>query len=470
MLRCGRGLVAAAVRLYAAGAMMKIMVVGQGGRESSLAAKLAEDSVVYAALAHENPGIVAAVEKTGGRYRLADINDGNILADFALEHGVDYVFVNCDGPLAAGVVDTLLARAVKAVGPTRAGARIEWDKIYSMAVMARLFPRFTPFFRVISRPDEVPQALREFADRGLAIVVKPQGLTGGKGVKVMGKHLQTHADVERYACELLAAHSGEQVLLTEKLEGLEFTLMGITDGQHTVYAPASYDYPYRYEHDRGPGTGGMGCFTDCRAHLPFMTAEQYSACTHIMDAVIRDLREQGVHFNGVLNGGFFLTAQGLRFMEFNGRFGDPEAINVLAVLQSSFADIIKALHAQTLAPDQVVFARQASVVKYLVAPAYPESGDPVSFELPLAQLAAAGLSVAFSAAVANADSAGYRTVSSSRVVAITCVAPSVAAAAEKINRCIEQHFQGGLDYRADIGSKAELERLQQAAGELRAAR
>ncbi|XP_060078909.1 phosphoribosylamine--glycine ligase-like [Ylistrum balloti] len=439
---------------------MKFMIVGQGGRESSFAKKLAEDSVVYAAFGHKNPTIVDIVDETGGRYITVDIKDGHKLADFAQEEAIDYVFVNCDDPLAAGIVDILLDRGIKAIGPTKAGARIEWDKIFSIQLIDRLLPQYTPVFKVISTQSDIDEAIQEFAESKLEIVVKPQGLTGGKGVKVMGKHLHSQEDVKAYIIELLEKKPGEQVLLVEKLEGLEFTIMGITDGEHTVFSPASYDYPYRYEQDKGAGTGGMGCFTDITPHLPFMTEKQYEECTHIMSEVLKDLKAQGLHFNGVLNGGFFVTEQGIKFMEFNGRFGDPEGINILSILDSNFSKILEAIYHQNLSENDVVFKQQASVVKYLVSPSYPEKGDPIRFELPIEQFESEGLSVVFSSAIRN-ENGDYQTVSSSRVVGISGVGDSVPEASDRINTCIDRYFSGGLEYRRDIGSAEEIERLKQ---------
>ncbi len=442
---------------------LKVLIVGNGGREAACARSLARDSAVYAVMGHRNPTIAACVAQSGGEYCIADGSSGAAVADFAAAQGVDYVFVNSDEPLAKGVVDVLLERGIKALGPTRAGARIEWDKIYAMEMMAQLFPECTPFYRVAVAREEVPDALEEFRRRGMEVVVKPQGLSGGKGVKVMGEHLATYDAAGEYAVGLLAG--GEKVLLVEKVRGIEFTIMGLTDGAHTVFAPASYDYPYRYAGDRGAGTGGMGCFTAPGGPLPFMEAGQYRECMNIMSAVLRRLGEEA-HFNGVLNGGFFLSAEGVKFMEFNARFGDPEGINILALLESSFSRVLQAMYDKSLDAMPLRFAPQASVVKYLVAPEYPGKGSPVSFTLPVERLREEGLEVYFSAAEAGAAAHHYRTVSSSRVVALASLEDDIPRAAEKINRCLEEHCQGVLEYRADIATAAELARLEQRAAAL----
>ena len=168
----------------------------------------------------------------------------------------------------------------------------------------------------------------EFESRGLGIAVKPQGLTGGKGVKVMPEHLSTYQDCVDYASSLLLKkkNHNEKVLLVEKLQGIEFTIMGITDGENLVVSPASYDYPFRYEDDKGAGTGGMGCFTNSEKKLPFTSDKDLDDCKSIMKKIIDEMKSRSLFFNGILNGGFFKTKNGIKFMEFNGRFGDPETL------------------------------------------------------------------------------------------------------------------------------------------------
>ena len=437
--------------------MFHIIIVGGGGREAAFARKLAADSKVSALLTHRNPTIIECVENSGGAWQVNHIHNASIIADFAHRQKADLVFVNADNPLELGVINILRAKKIRTVGPDQEGTRIEWDKIFAMQLMADLWPQYTPFFRVIRNPDDGAQAIRDFRNAGKDIVVKPQGLTGGKGVKVMGKHLHSTAEAATYTLKLL--NSSGPVLWVEKLDGLEFTIMGLTDGKNTVCAPATYDYPYRYEGDTGPGTGGMGCFSAADG-LPFLPPAQRDECANIIAAVVARLREQNRHFNGVLNGGFFLTAEGIKFMEFNARFGDPEALNVLAVLRSSFAEVLQHMAAQTLA--EVDFSPRCSVVKYLVSPSYPHQGEALNFCLAEEELSARGLSV-FYAAAERADNGGCRTVSSSRVAAITCTDTDIPTAAKRINDGLAACSDGVLEYRADIGTAAELARLNKQA-------
>ena len=436
---------------------MKFLLVGGGGREAAFAMRLAEDSTVYAVMGHENPTIIQYVKDTGGAYMVGDHDDPDTVVKFAIQHEIDYTFVNADQPLCNGVVDRLLDSGIKAVGGTRAATRVEWDKIYGIQMMNQVAPEFTPSHTILHDPAELEDAMGWFRKKNLQVVVKPQGLTGGKGVKVMPEHLPTYDDCMRYASELLGR--GEGVLLVERLEGIEFTIMGLTDGVNLVLAPASYDYPYRYEGDRGPGTGGMGCFTSSEATLPFMDKSDLDDCRRIMQCIIDEIRQRGLQFSGVLNGGFFKTVHGIRFMEFNARFGDPEVLNTLLTLEGSFSEIIIRMWEKRLSKESVSFIKKASVVKYLVAGEYPEkSPAATNFTIHEEAIKDLGVQVYFASCV-GMGGCRYSTLQKSRVVAFGAIADEIPAAARIVDMAIDRHVSGPLEFRRDIGSKENLKGL-----------
>ena len=440
----------------------KFLIVGSGGRESAFALKLKEESgiSIYAVIDHENPTIVDCVKSSGGKHIVENTTNARAISKFAKEHKIDYAFVNADAPLACGVVDELQKNGIKAVGGTKAATRIEWDKVYSMQLMASICPEFTPFHRIISSQEELGDAINEFKKKRLLIVVKPQGLTGGKGVKVMPKHLKTYQDSANYASLLLNSNKGEKVLLVEKLNGIEFTIMGFTDGEHLVLSPASYDYPYRKEGDKGPGTGGMGCFTSTQKKLPFMTHKDFSDCRTIMRRVIQSMKAENWAFKGVLNGGFFKTRKGIQFMEFNSRFGDPEALNILAILKTPFSNIIKDLWHQRLSGERIKFIRKASVIKYLVAKEYPEaSSKETVFKINTDSINNLGIKIYYASCVRKGSENTYVTLKKSRVLALAKVASSIEDASASINQAIDKYVDGPLDYRKDIGSYNNLREL-----------
>ncbi len=442
----------------------KFLVIGSGGRESAFAMRLMQDTHVYAVMAHKNPLIIDCVMQSGGKYLVGDVDDPKTILKFVKENDIDYTFVSADQPLANGVIDILLENDFRAIGGTKEATRIEWDKAYSIQMMQKTCPEFTPFYKIISKIEELPNAIKSFESKGLEMVVKPQGLTGGKGVKVMPEHLLTYQDCAKYASSLLEENPDEKVLLVEKLKGIEFTIMGITDGQHLVVSPASYDYPFRYEGDSGAGTGGMGCFTDSEKKLPFMSQKDLDDCTYIMQKIIDEMGSENLFFNGVLNGGFFKTKQGIKFMEFNGRFGDPEGINILSILEGSFSELLIHIWNKTLSEDVVSFIKKASVVKYLVAKEYPEQSDnATSFSMDEGAIIEKGIKIFFASCI-KTGTHQYETLKKSRVCAFSTIADSIEIASSIINLAIDTHVtyvqENKLEYRKDIGSQKSLEKLK----------
>jgi phosphoribosylamine--glycine ligase len=436
---------------------VRTMVVGHGGRESALAVRMAEHSELHAFIGHANPTIVREAVSSGGGYALGDVRDPAAVAAFAREREVDLAMVSADEPLAAGVVDALLAQGTRAVGPTRAGAEIEWNKAFARELLAEVAPQAVPTLRVVRSEHELEAAFEAFGESPVA--VKPSGLTGGKGVKVMGPHLADHDAARHYARELLArATRADSVLIEEKITGAEFTIQAISDGSAVVFPPSTYDYPYRFDGDEGPGTGGMGSLTMAGPTLPFMTMGHYEEACSIIAAVIERLRDDGRHFTGVMNSGFFATADGVKVIEFNARFGDPECMNIMSLFEGSWPAVMEGICAGRLASDDLPLRPQASVVLYLVSPDYALGGGrPHEFDLDEEAIAGAGCEVFFSSAERIGPSK-YRTVGTSRAVALAATAPELAQA-----RALVASGAASvpvLEWRRDVGDPRYLDGLR----------
>lgn len=420
---------------------MKLLLVGGSAREHAIASAL-EGHELYAAAGHRNPGIARVAKE----YLRAKETDLDAVAAFAKSHRVEGAVVGPEAPLAAGLADRLEAEGIPVLGPRRAAARIEWDKHWARSLMEAHGVPGLPEFALFARDDPAAEAdLKEFfGDLPWEPVVKPLGLTGGKGVKVMGDHFRTPAEALAYASEVLRRDG--KVLVEEKLEGEEFTLMALTDGDDLRVMPAVQDHKRAFEGDRGPNTGGMGSYSDRDHSLPFLSQSDIEEATAILRKTSGAIRaETGVPYRGVLYAGCMATAEGVKILEFNSRFGDPEACNVLALLEGSLGDFFDGGKWKNLR-----FRPRATVCKYLVPEGYPES--------PRAGAAVeAGPSdeaLFFFASVDEAD--GRLLTTSSRSVAVVGVGDSLPEAERKAEaglRC----FRGPLRARHDIGTEALIQ-------------
>jgi phosphoribosylamine--glycine ligase len=422
---------------------------------------MAEHSELYAFAGHLNPSLVRYTDASGGKLQLGDVCDAQAVAAFAREHEIDVAMISADEPLEAGVVDELLAQGTAAVGPTRAGAEIEWNKAFARELLAEVAPEATPQLRVIRSAGEVDEAIASFGTT--PVVVKPSGLTGGKGVKVMGPHLASHAEAGDYARSLLAhAKQGSSVLIEQKIVGAEFTIQAISDGETVVFPASTYDYPFRFDGDEGPGTGGMGSLTSAAPILPFMTPEDYAQACSIIERVIERLGAEGRRFTGVMNSGFFATADGVQVIEFNARFGDPECMNIMSLFQGNWPAVMERICAGELSTADVPLSSDASLVLYLVSPDYAlprpagAAAEPYEFSLDVEAIERAGCSVFFSSAVHVAGDT-YRTVGTSRAVALATTAPTLGEAhARIVERAVEIEV---LQWRSEVGDERYLQGL-----------
>jgi phosphoribosylamine--glycine ligase len=435
---------------------VRTLIVGHGGRESALAMRMAEHSELHAFMGHENPSIVRHAAASGGSCATGDVCDARAVAAFARQQEIDLAMVSADEPLAAGVVDSLLGQGTPTVGPTRAGAEIEWNKTFARELLAEVAPEAVPRLRVVRNAREVSEAIASFG--GIPVAVKPSGLTGGKGVKVMGPHLATHEEAQEYAESLFARdRPGESVLIEEKIVGAEFTIQAISDGSTVVFPPSTYDYPYRYDGDEGPGTGGMGSLSLASRTLPFMTPAHYEQACLIVEQIIARLAGEGRHFSGVMNSGFFATADGIKVIEFNARFGDPECMNIMSLFEGNWPEVMQRISTRSLAPEDVPLREEASLVVYLVSPDYAlRQGPPVEFTLSQSAIEREGCHVFFSSAVQTGEDT-YRTVGTSRALALASTAPTLEQARVRVVGCAAS--VPALEWRSDVGDERYLDGL-----------
>lgn len=431
---------------------MKCLLMGCGGREAIIADKLAEKFELHAVISHENPSIIETVEKSGGKYIVDKKYNKEGIKQFIKENEIEYCVVNSDNLLQDGMIDLARECGLKTFGPTSKGARIEWDKEYALSVVEKVAPEALVKSYIISNKEEFKKVKSTYSDENF--VVKPNGLTAGKGVKVGGEHFKTLEEGMEYAEECL--ENDGVVIIQDKIVGHEFSIMGFTDGENIVFAPTTYDYPYRYDDDKGPGTGGMGCVSYKNKLLPFLTEQDLEKCYSIMNKALKEINKESKEFNGVLYGAFFKTKNDILFIEFNSRLGDPEALNVLSVMKSSFADVAKIIaDGQSLNEENCKFENLDSYVVYVVSKGYAveKQFTPVEFDLSNNLFKEDGVKVYFSSSK-KVEEQRYISTGNSRLVAVLKTGEDLMNIKEDVDSVLSKYVvDENLDYRKDIGVK-----------------
>ncbi|MEW6421601.1 MAG: phosphoribosylamine--glycine ligase [Deinococcota bacterium] len=407
---------------------MRVLVVGSGGREHAIvdACQRAGHEVLCTP---GNPGI-------GQQARvISSAQDSATLADLAVREGVDVVIVGPEAYLAAGLVDACRERGVPAFGPTRAAARLEGDKAWSKDLMLRY---------------GIPTAAhRSFADLGealvyaraqpLPLVVKDAGLRAGKGVTIARTHAQAEA-----ALRDIFTQEGARAVLEEFMTGQEVTVLALTDGERYALTPPSQDHKTIFEGDTGPMTGGMGVICP----FPLSEADLERIRAEIIEPALAGMRAEGHPFTGVLYAGLMLTPAGPRVVEFNARFGDPEAEAVLPLLTSDLAQHALDAALGHLDPATVHFREGASAVVVLAAPGYP--GEPqkgIPLHLPVPERG----EVIYHAGTAERE--GRLVSSGGRVLAVTATAPTLNAALGRAYALADRVDFPGRQLRRDLGAR-----------------
>ncbi|MFQ5908328.1 MAG: phosphoribosylamine--glycine ligase [Thermoplasmata archaeon] len=423
---------------------MKVLTVGGGGREHAIVeAARGNGGAVFAALKNRNPGIARAAKDV----LLVDETKVDRVVTWGAKVGADLAIVGPEAPLGHGLVDRLEAAGIPAVGPSQGAAQIELSKEFARDLMRRHGIPGLVEYHPFDDAAEAGAFLRTFQG---PFVVKPIGLTGGKGVKVMGDHFHAREEGLRYVEEVLDRRIGGQarVLVERKEEGEEFSLQAFTDGKHVAPMPAVQDYKRAEDGDRGPNTGGMGSISAGDGLLPFLPRADYEAAVDILRRMVEALRADGTPFKGVLYGGFILTADGPKVLEFNARFGDPEAMNVLPVLREDFLAVCGAIVDGNL-PERLLFAPKATVCKYVVPQGYgtaPQAGRRLAVDEAAIGRTGAAL---YYASVDEKDGAVLTTTS--RSLALVGIADDLPAAEAQAEAALE-HVSGLYEARHDIGT------------------
>lgn len=424
---------------------MRSLVVGGGGREHCIARALERDGAEICAVSgNRNPGIMRSAKE----FHLLDPMDISHVVSWAVSKKVDLAVIGPEAPLGAGLSDALMSRGIATFGPTKAAAQIETSKEYARNLMRRNkvpgLINYWTFSDLSSFRDWVKGCDFEF-------VIKPVGLTGGKGVKVWGDHFNSKEEATKYVEEIVKSKIGgsTKFLVEEKAVGEEFSLQVFTDGKTVVPMPLAQDHKRAYEGDKGPNTGGMGSYSDADHLLPFVTKSEYEKALDIMNKTVNAMAAAGTPFRGCLYGGFINTAQGPKVIEFNCRFADPECMNVLPIMKTDFLETCAAAAGGSL-HGGASFEPRATVCKYVVPQGYGTkslAGQPI--EVDERAISDTGAELFW----ASVDEKGGKIVTAtSRSLAVVGIEDTLVAAEQVAEEALT-HVKGQLYVRHDIGKK-----------------
>lgn len=420
---------------------MNILVIGSGGREHTLAWKLAQSPLatkIYAIPG--NPGMADVAECVAG----ISITDNAAVARFAQEKSVDLAVVGPEVPLTNGLVDALNAVGIKAFGPTKLAAEIEGSKAFSKGLMKK--------YNIPTAKYEVftdAQAAKDYIKaEGAPIVIKADGLAAGKGVIVAMTEAEALAAIADIMEDGEFGAAGSRVVIEEFMEGEEASLLCFTDGETIKPMISSQDHKRAYDGDEGPNTGGMGTY----APAPVMTeAMVQTAYDSILVPTIKAMAAEGRPYKGCLYAGLMITADGPKVVEFNARFGDPETQVVLPLLESDLVEIMLACADGTLSSQEINWSDGAAVCVVMASGGYPkayEKGKAIS-GLDAAKDAGA---LVFHAGTAEQD--GAIVTAGGRVLGVVAKAADVKSAVDKAYAGVAKISFDGAFYRKDIAHRA----------------
>lgn len=421
-----------------AGKDMKVLVVGGGGREHALVWKLAQSPEVTGLYcAPGNAGIAQLA-----RCVPIKAEDIESLVDFARTESIDLTVVGPEAPLAAGLVDAFAAAGLLAFGPTRRAAAIEGSKVWAKELMARhAIP--TAAFAVFA---DLAAALDYVAGTSGPWVIKADGLAAGKGVVVAEERREAQAALRAMMAERVFGAAGERVVIEEKLAGEEVSVLAVTDGHDLLLLPAAQDHKRAFDGDAGPNTGGMGAYAPC----PMLTPELAAAVEEkVFRRLLTALAAEGIVYRGVIYAGLMLTGRGPMVLEFNCRFGDPEAQPLLLGLEGDLLPVLYGAARGDLAGARLAWGGGSCACVVLASEGYPGAYR-TGYEITLPPALPEGV-VLFHAGTAVRE--GKLVTAGGRVLGITAKGASLAEALAKCYTVAAEVNFTGKHYRRDIGHR-----------------
>ncbi|MFQ5739009.1 MAG: phosphoribosylamine--glycine ligase [Acidobacteriota bacterium] len=421
---------------------MKVLLIGSGGREHAIAWKLKQSPLLDKLyIAPGNPGTAQLGENLP-----VSADQIEKLCGFALEREIDLTIVGPEAPLAAGIVDRFKASGLLITGPTRAAARLETSKVWAKEFMLRQgIP--TAAFEVFDHPEEAEAALKE-GRFSFPTVVKADGLAAGKGVFVCSRLEQSVDAVRLVMRQKQFGAAGDRLLIEECLQGEEASFMLFTDGSRVLPMVPSQDHKAILEGGRGPNTGGMGAYS---MDTILSAGLRRRILDEIVEPTLQGMKEEGVPYCGILYVGLMLTRSGPQVLEFNVRFGDPEAQVVLPRMKSDLLELLAGLAGGRLRGQTVEWDDNTAVCVVVASKGYPASYQKGKEISGLEMAAEAKDTVLFHAGTAVVE--GKTVTDGGRVLGLTARAPSLEAAVMRAYEGVNKLYFEGMYYRRDIASR-----------------
>ncbi len=429
--------------------MANVLLVGGGAREHAIGWALVKNPAVtlFTAAANRNPGL----HRISRDYLQTAETDVAAIVDWAKQQSIDLAFMGMESPLEAGMVDALEAAGIPTVGPRKSAARIETSKSYMHDLMQRHSIASQAGYAYFTDSGLASEYLRSTTEN---FALKPDGLTGGTGVRIMGEHFTSRDDAVEYARRVLSERIGGRggLVIEELLVGHEFTLQCFVNGTTLKPMPMARDYKRAFDGDKGPNTGSMGSYSIAGGLLPFVGQADRDAALDVLRDIAVAMQEEGDAFRGIMYGQFMLTSDGVRLIEINARFGDPEAINVLTLLDTDLYEICRAMVEGRLSEIDIRFEDAATVCVYVTPRGYGVDAE-AGAELQIDEAAIAAQDVIpFYAKVDEVD--GRILTTRSRAIGLLGTAVSVGEARRHVAAALKA-ISGPYHARSDIGLEAE---------------
>jgi len=421
---------------------MKVLLVGSGGREHAIAWKIRQSP--FLSKLYATPGNAGIAEIAECVPISSDDLDG--LTRFAKDKEIDLTIVGPEAPLVAGIVDRFQAEGLKIFGPTKAAAQIEGSKIFAKEMMSRAGVR-TAEFKIF---DDASSTKHYLVESEPPFVIKADGLAAGKGVVVADSCEEAVQAVTKFMEEESLGEAGKRIIIEEKLEGEELSVLVLTDGENIMPLASAQDHKRLQDFDRGPNTGGMGAYSPC----PFLSKENFNkALEKTIRPILHQMAKEGVPYRGILYAGLILTKNGPYVLEYNARLGDPETQVVLPRLKSDLLPALLEIAEGRFPCTPLEWEERSSLNVVMAATGYPgtyEKGAVLSgLEIPKGKDDV----FVFHAGTARNES-GELVTAGGRVLSVTALGDTLKAAQEKAYEVIYQIRFEGAQFRKDIGRRA----------------